>query len=388
MRFETKAIHASQDPEAVTGAVNVPVFLTSTYAQESPGVHKGFEYSRTQNPTRFALEGCLAALEEGARGLAFASGLAALNTLMGLFDQGTHTIAGDDIYGGSARLFNKVSARQGYTFSFVDMTDLDALDAARTPQTKFLFCETPTNPMLKIFDLQAISDWAHAHGILVCCDNTFATPYLQRPLLHGCDVVLHSTSKYIGGHSDVIGGALVARNAELGERLAFLQNAMGAIPDPMNSFLTLRGLKTLGVRMDRHCSNALAVAEFLTGHPAVESVIYPGLSNHPQHDLAGRQMDQYGGMISMYLRGGLAESRKFLEQVGVFFLAESLGGVESLIEHPAIMTHASLPAEVRAQLGIADNFIRISVGIEHIADLIEGLERGFAALPSRVQVMH
>lgn len=384
MRFETRAIHAAQDPEPITGAVNVPVFLTSTYVQASPGEHTGFEYSRTQNPTRFALEGCLASLEEGARGLAFASGLAALNTLLAYFDAGTHIIAGDDIYGGSARLFNRVGTRQGYHFSYVDMTDLDQLAAALRPETQLIFCETPTNPMLKVFDLQAICDFAQAHQLLVCCDNTFATPYLQRSLLHGCDVVLHSTSKYIGGHSDVIGGALVTRSAELGERLAFLQNAMGAVPDPMNSYLTLRGLKTLGVRMDRHCANAQAVAEFLQAHPAVDRVIYPGLASHPQHDLAGRQMDQYGGMISMYLKGGLAESRAFLEHVGVFFLAESLGGVESLIEHPAIMTHASIAPEIRAQLGIADNFIRLSVGIEHIEDLIDGLERGFAAVPSRV----
>ncbi|MCG3151238.1 MAG: Cystathionine beta-lyase [bacterium] len=384
MRFETRAIHAAQDPEPITGAVNVPVFLTSTYVQASPGEHTGFEYSRTQNPTRFALEGCLASLEEGARGLAFASGLAALNTLLAHFDAGTHIIAGDDIYGGSARLFNRIGTRQGYQFSYVDMTDPDQLAAALRPETRLIFCETPTNPMLKVFDLQAICDFAQAHQLLVCCDNTFATPYLQRPLLHGCDVVLHSTSKYIGGHSDVIGGALVTRSAELGERLAFLQNAMGAVPDPMNSYLTLRGLKTLGVRMDRHCANAQAVAEFLQAHPAVDRVIYPGLTSHPQHDLAGRQMDQYGGMISMYLKGGLAESRAFLEHVGVFFLAESLGGVESLIEHPAIMTHASIAPEIRAQLGIADNFIRLSVGIEHIEDLIDGLERGFAAVPSRV----
>lgn len=384
MRFETKAIHAAQEPEPVTGAVNVPVFLTTTYAQQSPGVHTGFEYTRTHNPTRFALEGCLAALEEGTRGFAFASGLAATSTMLALFDAGTHIIAGDDIYGGSARLFNRVAARQGYRFSFVDMTNLDLLESARTPETRLLFCETPTNPTLKIFDLQAICDWAHAHGILVCCDNTFATPYLQRPLSLGCDMALHSTSKYIGGHSDVIGGAIVVRDDVLGERLAFLQNAIGAVADPMSSFLTLRGLKTLAVRMDRHCANAQKVAEFLEAHPAVKQVFYPGLLSHPQYALAARQMDQFGGMISLELHGGLAESRTFLENVGVFFLAESLGGVESLIEHPAIMTHASVAPEVRAELGISDSFIRLSVGIEHLEDLIEGLEKGFAALPQRV----
>ena len=381
MRFETKAIHSHQEPEEVTGAVNVPVFLTSTYAQQSPGVHKGFEYSRTQNPTRFALEGCLAELEEGVRGFCFASGLAALNTVMALFDAGTHVIAGDDIYGGSARQFNRVHARQGYEFSFVDMTDLDNLEAALRPETKFVFCETPTNPLLKIFDLQAIADWAHSHDLWVCCDNTFATPYLQRPLTLGCDLVLHSTSKYLGGHSDVIGGAVVVKDEGVGERLAFLQNAIGAIPDPMNSFLTLRGVKTLAVRMDRHCANAMAIAQFLENNAAVSRVSYPGLRSHPQHELAARQMDQFGGMISMELNGGLDESRAFLEGVGVFFLAESLGGVESLIEHPAIMTHASVAPEVRRQLGIGDSFIRISVGIEHVDDLTRGLEQGFAAIP-------
>ncbi|HYE78488.1 MAG TPA: aminotransferase class V-fold PLP-dependent enzyme, partial [bacterium] len=331
MHFETAAIHAHQEPEAVTGAVNVPVFLTSTYAQQSPGVHTGFEYSRTHNPTRFALEGCLATLEGGVRGFAFASGLAATTTLLALFDAGTHVIAGDDIYGGSNRLFQRVSARQGYEFSFADMTSIENLEAVRRQTTKLVFCETPTNPMLKVFDLRAICEWAHQYGIWVVCDNTFATPYLQRPLEFGCDFVLHSTSKYIGGHSDVIGGAIVTRNQELGDKLAFLQNAMGAVPDPMNSFLTLRGLKTLAVRMDRHCANAQRIAEFLGGHPAVANVIYPGLPSHPQYNLARRQMKAPGGMISMHLKGGLTEARAFLENVGVFLLAESLGGVESLI---------------------------------------------------------
>ena len=382
MRFATKAIHAHQDPEPITGAVNVPVFLTSTYAQKSPGVHTGFEYTRTHNPTRFALEGCLAELEEGVRGLAFASGLAALNTLLALYDQGAHVITSEDIYGGSGRLFNQVSARQGYSFSFVDMTDIENIEKALTPETKIIFCETPSNPMLQIYDLQAIADWANGRGLLLVCDNTFATPYLQRPITLGWDLVLHSTSKYIGGHSDVVGGALVARDEELGEKLHFLQNAMGAVPDPMNSYLTLRGLKTLGVRMDRHTENASKIAAWLESRDEVADVIYPGLASHPQHSIAAGQMDQFGGMISMHLKGGIGEARAFLENVKVFFLAESLGGVESLIEHPAIMTHASVPPERRAELGIEDNFIRLSVGIEHVDDLIDGLEAGFAAIPA------
>ncbi len=372
-RIETLVIHGGQDHEPITGAVMTPIFQTSTYAQRSPGEHTGFEYSRTQNPTRFALERALAALEGGTHGLAFASGCAATTTVIQLLDAGDHIIAGDDIYGGTYRLFDKVMRRRGHDFSFVDPRDLSAVEAAFRPETKMVWLETPTNPMLKLGDIAAIAAMCKQRGVLLAVDNTFMTPVFQRPLELGADLVVHSTTKYIGGHSDVVGGAVIMASAELHERLHFLQNSCGAIPGPQDCYLSLRGIKTLAIRMQRHAENAQVVAEFLEAHPKVERVIYPGLPSHPQHDLAKRQMSGFGGMISFYIQGDLDAARRFLETVRVFTLAESLGGVESLIEHPAIMTHASVPKENRDKLGIADGFIRISVGIEHIDDLLADL---------------
>jgi cystathionine gamma-lyase len=386
LAIETLAIHAGQQPDPTTGAVMTPVYLTSTYAQPSPGVHKGFEYSRTQNPTRHALQDCLAALEGARHGLAFASGLAATDCILHLLDSGDHVVASDDVYGGTFRIFDKVFRRLGLTFDWVDMSDPRNVERALRPETKLVWIESPTNPMLKIVDLAAVARIAKAHGARTVVDNTFATPYLQRPLDHGIDVVAHSTTKYLNGHSDVIGGAVVTSDAELHDRLKFLQNAVGGVPSPMDSFLVLRGLKTLHVRMDRHGENALALARFLERHPQVEQVTYPGLESHPQHALAKRQMRGFGGMLTFVVRGGLEAARRFLEAVRIFACAESLGGVESLIEHPAIMTHASVPPETRAKLGIADGFIRISAGIEKVDDLVADLERGFAAArgaPSR-----
>jgi cystathionine gamma-lyase len=377
--IETLAIHAGQQPDPATGAVMTPVYLTSTYAQPSPGVHKGYEYSRTQNPTRHALQDCLAALEGARHGLAFASGLAATDCILHLLDQGAHVVASDDVYGGTFRIFDKVFRRLGLTFDYVDMSDARNVERALRPETKLVWIESPTNPMMKIVDLAAVARLAKAHGARTVVDNTFATPYLQRPLEHGIDVVCHSTTKYLNGHSDVIGGAVMTSDAELFDRLKFLQNAVGGVPSPMDSFLVLRGLKTLHVRMDRHCENALAIARFLEGHAQVERVTYPGLASHPQHDLARRQMRGAGGMLTFVIRGGLDAARRFLEAVRIFACAESLGGVESLVEHPAIMTHASVPKETRERLGIADGFIRISAGIEKVDDLIADLERGFAA---------
>ncbi|MFO7561312.1 MAG: cystathionine gamma-synthase [Enhygromyxa sp.] len=379
-RIETLAIHGGQHAEPITGAVMPPIFQTSTYAQPSPGKHTGFEYSRTQNPTRFALERAIAALEGGTHGLAFGSGCAATTTVIQLLDAGDHVIAGDDIYGGTFRLFDKVMSRRGHRFSYVDPRDLAAVEAAFEPATKLVWLETPTNPMLKLGDIRAIADMCQARGVLLAVDNTFMTPVFQRPLELGADLVVHSTTKYCGGHSDVVGGAVVMRSAELHDRLHFLQNSCGAVPGPQDCYLTLRGLKTLPLRMQRHAENAMAVARFLEAHPKVESVIYPGLESHPQHALAKQQMSGFGGMVSFYLKGGLDESRRFLEAVRVFTLAESLGGVESLIEHPAIMTHASVPKENRDKLGIADGFIRASVGIEHVDDLLADLERALAAV--------
>ena len=379
-RIETLAIHGGQQREPVTGAVMQPIFQTSTYAQRSPGEHTGFEYSRTQNPTRFALERAIAALEGGSHGLAFASGCAATTTVIQLLDAGDHVIAGDDIYGGTFRLFDKVMSRRGQRFTYVDPRDLAAVESAFEPQTKLVWLETPTNPMLKLGDIAAIAAMCKQRGALLAVDNTFMTPVFQRPLELGADLVVHSTTKYVGGHSDVVGGAIAMASAELHERLHFLQNSCGAVPGPQDCYLTLRGLKTLALRMQRHADNAMAVARFLEGHAKVESVIYPGLESYPQHELAKRQMFGFGGMISFYLKGGLDEARRFLEQVHVFTLAESLGGVESLIEHPAIMTHASVPKENRDKLGIADGFVRVSVGIEHIDDLLADLERALAAV--------
>ncbi|ABC83473.1 cystathionine gamma-synthase [Anaeromyxobacter dehalogenans] len=377
--FDTLAIHAGQAPDPTTGAIMTPVYLSSTYVQASPGVHKGFEYSRTRNPTRDALQGCLAALEGGRHALAFASGLAATDAILHLLQSGDHVLASDDVYGGTFRIFDKVFRRHGLEFSYVDMSDPRNVERGLRPNTRLVWIESPTNPMLKIVDLAEVARIARTHGARTVVDNTFATPYFQRPLELGIDLVAHSTTKYLNGHSDVIGGAVVTSDDALHERLAFLQNAVGGVPGPLDSFLVLRGLKTLHVRMQRHAENALALARFLDGHPQVERVTYPGLASHPQHALAARQMKGFGGMLTFVIRGGLPAARAFLEHVRIFACAESLGGVESLIEHPAIMTHASVPKETREALGIADGFIRVSAGIEAVDDLREDLERGFAA---------
>lgn len=367
----TKAIHAGQAPDPSTGAVMPPIYATSTYAQASPGVHQGFEYSRTHNPTRFAYERCVAGLEGGSRGFAFASGMAATATLLELLDSGDHVVAMDDLYGGSFRLFERVRRRSaGLDFSFIDLTDPAAFEAAITPKTKLAWIETPTNPMLKVVDIRMIAAIAHKHGLLVVVDNTFASPVLQRPLEHGADIVMHSATKYLNGHSDMVGGMLVVGDdAELAERLAFLQNSCGAVQGPFDSFLALRGLKTLHLRMKAHCDNAQALAEFLQAHPAIDKVIYPGLPSHPQHELAKRQMDGFGGIISIVLKGGFEAAKRFCERTELFTLAESLGGVESLVNHPAVMTHASVPPENRARLGIDDDLVRLSVGVESLDDL-------------------
>jgi cystathionine gamma-lyase len=378
-RFDTLAIHAGQRPDPTTGAVMTPVYLTSTYVQDGPGGHKGFEYSRTQNPTRFALEDCLAALEGAAHGLCFASGLAATDGLLHLLEAGDHVLASDDVYGGTFRQFDKVFRRLGLEFSYVDMTDPANVARGLRANTRLVWIESPTNPMLKLVDLPAVAALARAHGARTVVDNTFATPFNQRPLELGIDVVTHSTTKYLNGHSDVVGGAIMTSDEALFERLRFLQNAVGGVQAPFDSFLVLRGLKTLHLRMERHAQNALALAAFLERHPQVERVLYPGLPSHPQHALARRQMRTPGGMLAFTIRGGLPAATAFLKAVRVFACAESLGGVESLIEHPAIMTHASVPAEVRAALGISDGFIRVSAGVEHVDDLLEDLERGFAA---------
>ncbi len=385
--FDTQAIHAGQAPEAATGAVVVPIYQTSTYAQSGPGEHLGYEYSRTHNPTRTAFEECIAALEGGSHGLAFASGLAATNAVVATLSAGDHVVAMDDMYGGTFRLFDKVWTRHGLKFSYVDLRDPDAFDAVVTDATRLLWLETPTNPLLKLVDIEALAIKAHARGVLVGVDNTFATPYLQQPLRLGADIVVHSTTKYIGGHSDVVGGAVVVRDADLLERISFCQNAAGGTPGPFDSWLTLRGLKTLGIRMERHCSNAHALASWLEAHDRVRAVHYPGLQSHPQHLLASRQMSDYGGMVTAVLDGGLEEARRFLASVEVFTLAESLGGVESLIEHPAIMTHASIPPERREALGIGESLVRLSVGIEHVddlrADLDQALVRAFSSESGR-----
>jgi cystathionine gamma-lyase len=380
--FGTRAIHAGQAPDPTTGAVMTPIYQTSTYAQASPGVTKGYDYSRSGNPTRAALEANLAALEGGRFGLCFASGLAAFDCLLHTLASGDHVLLCDDLYGGSFRIMDKVYAQLGLTYTRVDMTRLAAVEAAITPNTRLVWIETPTNPMLKIVDIAALARAAEgARGtpkILVGVDNTFATPYLQNPLALGADVVHHSSTKYLGGHSDVIGGALITNDEPLHARLKFIQNAVGAVPSPMDCFLLLRSTKTLHVRMERHCHNAAAVARFLVGHPKIERVTYPGLPTHPQHDIARKQMRGFGGMLTAVLRGGLDDSRRFLERVRLFSLAESLGGVESLIEHPAVMTHASVPPQNRAALGISDGLVRLSVGIEDADDLIEDLRRALA----------
>lgn len=374
--FDTRAIHAGQAPCPSTGAVMTPIYATSTYRQSAPGVHQGYEYSRTHNPTRQAYESCLASLESGTRGFAFASGMAAINTVTDLLNAGDHVIAMDDLYGGTFRLFDKVKTRtSNLEFSFVDMTNVEQIEAAIRPNTKMIWVETPSNPMLKLADLSAIAAITKRHGLLSIVDNTFASPWIQRPLEYGFDMVLHSATKYLNGHSDVVGGiVVVGDHAELAEKMAFLQNASGGIAGPFDSFLVLRSLKTLSIRMQRHCENARALASWLERHPRISKVIYPGLLSHPQHALAKAQMHDFGGMISMVIDGNLEDTTRFLSRCELFTLAESLGGVESLIEHPAIMTHASIPASQRQQLGIVDGFVRLSVGIEHIDDMITDLD--------------
>ncbi len=383
--FATRVIHAGQSPDPSTGAIMPPIYATSTYVQQSPGVHKGLDYGRSHNPTRWALERCVADLEGGSAAFAFASGLAAISTTLELLDANSHIVSGDDVYGGTFRLFERVRARSaGHRFSFVDLTDPAQLVAALQPDTRMVWVETPTNPLLRLADLRAIAAICRERGILCVADNTFASPWVQRPLEAGFDIVVHSTTKYLNGHSDVIGGVAIvgreARHAPLAERLGFLQNSVGAIAGPFDSFLTLRGVKTLALRMERHCSSALVLAQWLERQPQVARVHYPGLPSHPQHELARRQMEGFGGMISIDLRCDLAGTRRFLEAVQIFSLAESLGGVESLIEHPAIMTHATIPAETRARLGIGDGLVRLSVGVEDLEDLRADLQQALARI--------
>jgi cystathionine gamma-lyase len=380
----TRVIHAGQQPDPSTGAIMTPIFASSTYVQRSPGEHQGWEYSRSHNPTRDAYEKCVADLEGGIRGFAFASGMAATATLLELLDSGAHVVAGDDLYGGTFRLFRRVRERSaGLRFSFVPIEQPGALEQAMGPETRLVWVETPTNPMLKIVDIRAAAEAAHAHGALLVVDNTFASPVLTRPLELGADIVMHSATKYLGGHSDLIGGVAVVRDdVDLADRLGFLQNSAGAIQGPFDSFLALRGLKTLALRMRAHCDNALQIARWLQGHPAIGRVIYPGLTEHPQHDLAMRQMSGAGGgIISVDVEGGLAAARRMLERCRLFSLAESLGGVESLINHPAIMTHASVPPEMRQRLGIGDTLVRLSVGVEDVDDLIEDLDQALSENP-------
>ncbi len=369
-KLATRAIHAGQSPDPSTGAIMTPIYATSTYVQKSPGVHQGYEYSRTQNPTRMAWERCVADLEGGVAGFAFASGMAATATVLDLLDSGSHVIAMDDLYGGSYRLFERVRRRSaGLDFSFVDLNDAEALKAALKPNTRMIWAETPTNPMLKLVDLAKVSTFAKKHDLLLAVDNTFCSPMVQRPIEFGADIVVHSATKYLNGHSDMVGGVAIAANEDLAERLAFLQNSVGAVAGPFDAFLALRGVKTLALRMRAHCANALELARWLEKHPAVERVIYPGLKSHPQHALAKRQMDGFGGIVTIIVKGGLKKARSMLERCELFALAESLGGVESLIEHPGIMTHASVPPENRKRLGISEGLIRLSVGIEDVADL-------------------
>lgn len=379
--FATRVIHAGQVHDPTTGAVMQPIYQTSTYAQESPGVHKGFVYARGANPTRFAYERCIADLENGTRGFAFASGMAAIATMLELFPAGSNVIAMDDVYGGTFRLFERVRRDSAnLSFTYVDLTKPENFEAAITSETKLVWLETPTNPLLKIVDIEAIAKIAKKNGIVVGCDNTFASPYCQRPLDHGADIVMHSATKYLGGHSDVIGGVLVVNDMGLGDRLAFLQNSIGGIQAPFDSFLALRGLKTLALRLERSSSNAMALSQRLDAHPAIARVNYPGLKAHPGHDVAKRQMDAFGGMVTIFLKGGLDAAKAMLERVELFTLAESLGGVESLIEHPGIMTHASIPPERRAELGVDDSLVRLSVGVEDLEDLRRDLENALAGL--------
>ena len=377
--FSTRAIHAGQRPDPTTGAVMTPIYATSTYAQESPGVNKGYEYARGKNPTREAFEACLADLENGTAGFGFASGMAATSTLLELLDAGSEVLTGDDLYGGTYRLFERVRRRSaGLNFRYVDLSDVAAVEAAIGPQTKMLWVETPTNPLMKLADIAALSKLAKARGLLMVVDNTFATPWCQNPLDLGADLVMHSVTKYLNGHSDVIGGAVVVRDADLAAQVKFLQNSVGGVMGPFDAFLANRGLKTLGVRMKAHCENASAIARWLEGRPGVARVFYPGLESHPQHALAKRQMRGFGGMISLIVDGDLSRTRQVLERFQVFTLAESLGGVESLVNHPAIMTHASVPKEVREAGGVTDSLIRLSVGVEDLDDLIADLEQALA----------
>lgn len=378
-RFDTLCIHAGQEPDPGTGAVMTPIVLASTFAQERPGVHKGYDYARAGNPTRAALEACLAALEGAKHGIAFGSGCGAMTTLLLTLKSGDHVLVGDDVYGGTFRIFDKVLKQFGISATFIDMGDLSAVAAAVRPETRMLWLETPSNPMLKVFDIAAIAEIAHARGIPLTVDNTFATPALQSPLALGATAVVHSTTKYLNGHSDVIGGAVLTSDDALAERLRFLQKSVGAVPSPFDCYLVLRGLKTLGVRMQKHVASATTIARVLEAHPQVKKVYYPGLPSHPQHALATRQMRGPGGMISVEIHGGLPAAAAFLGALRVFVCAESLGGVESLAEHPAIMTHASVPKEAREAVGIGDGLLRLSVGIEDVSDLLDDLDRGFAA---------
>ncbi|HRF59181.1 MAG TPA: cystathionine gamma-synthase [Fimbriimonadaceae bacterium] len=378
--FETLAVHAGVHPDPETGAVMTPIYQTSTYAQRAPGDHRGYEYSRTDNPTRTPLQRCLAALEGARHGLVFSSGLAAIDAVLNLLSEGDHVVAGDDLYGGTRRIFTQVAARRGLSFSFVPAQDAQRVADAIQPATRLIWVETPTNPMLNLVDLRTIAEIGRSRGILTGVDNTFASPYYQRPIDLGLDIVMHSMTKYINGHSDVVMGCLMLNDDDTYGRLKFLQNAIGAVPAPMDCFLALRGIKTLALRMQRHGENAARVAAWLESHPKVERVLYPGLPSHPQHALAARQMSGSGGMITFFVKGGLDEARRFLSAVEMIALAESLGGVESLIEHPAIMTHASVPPEVRREIGVHDNLIRLSVGIESVDDIVTDLERAFASI--------
>ena len=376
--FETRAIHAGQKADPTTGAVMMPIYTSSTFEQESPGVHKGFDYSRSINPTRKAFEECIASLENGEVGFGFSSGVAAISACVELLSPGDHVIAMNDLYGGTVRLFNEIKTlSQGIEVTYVDMTDIQNVHEAKTDKTKMIFVETPTNPLLRVVDLSAIADFAKAENIFSVCDNTFASPYVQQPLNHGIDIVLHSATKYLGGHSDLIAGALVIgkKDDALVSRMANIVNSLGPITGAFDSYLILRSLKTLAVRMERHCENALAIAKHFESHKEISEVIYPGLTNHPQHDLASKQMNGFGGIISMNIKGGLEKSKSFLERTEIFALAESLGGVESLIEHPALMTHASLPKDRREMIGISDGLVRLSVGLESLDDLVEDIEQ-------------
>jgi len=379
--FETKAIHAGQQPDPTTGAIMTPISVSSTYVQESPGVHKGYDYSRSGNPTREALENCIAELEEGLKGFAFSSGMAATSTVLEILDSGDHIIAMDDLYGGTYRLFENVRKRSaGLEFTFTDLSNLENLESSIKPNTKMIWVESPTNPLLKVVDLREVADFAKRNGLIAVCDNTFCSPYVQKPLDMGFDIVVHSATKYLNGHSDVIGGIAVSSDQSLSDQLTYLANATGSVMSPFDSFLVLRSLKTLAVRMERHCANAMQIAAFLEKHEAIEKIYYPGLESHPQHDIAAKQMSSFGGMISVVLKGGLESAISFLERTKLFTLAESLGGVESLIEHPAIMTHASIPKSIRDEIGIVDGLVRLSVGIETLEDLINDLDTALKGL--------